>query len=101
MTISPAGTDGMNITYKPYSESGNISFGIDSDSNGYGIVDRYTRVILDDTSDLPKGTLLYLDQNGKVVGAYTPNGLLRIYDKGSSLGGTEGRHFHHRYHCQR
>ena len=91
VTIAPAGTDGMNITYMPYSGSGNISFGIDSDSNGYGIVDRYTRVILTNnhTSGLPQGTLLYLDQNGNVVGAYTPNGLLRIYDKGSSLGGTE------------
>ncbi|MDY6180230.1 MAG: hypothetical protein SPI15_05205 [Candidatus Faecousia sp.] len=91
VTITPAGENGMNVTYMPYSESGDIRFRISSDSDGYGIVDRYTRVILDEghSSGLPQGTLLYLDKDGKVVGAYTPNGLLRIYDKGSSLGGTE------------
>ena len=54
-------------------------------------MDRYTRVILSEnhTSGLPRGTLLYLDKDGKVVGAYTPNGLLRIYDQGSGLGESE------------
>ncbi|MDY3859971.1 MAG: hypothetical protein SO014_04955 [Candidatus Limivicinus sp.] len=102
VTITPAGTDGMNITYMPYSESGNISFDISRDSDGYGIVDRYTRVILTDnhTSGLPQGTLLYLDEDGKVVGAYTPNGLLRIYDKGSSLGATDGSGVSTEIYCE-
>ena len=94
VTIAPDGENGMNVTYMPYSNNtgtGSISFALPvEDGTGYGIVDRYTRVLLaDDTQNgLSKGTLLYLNKNGNVIVYCTPEGLIRVYEQETYLGYT-------------
>ena len=88
VTIAPAGDNGMNVTYMPFS-SGTITFDLPEEKGtGYGVIDQYTRVILTDSDDsgLPKGSILYLDEDGNVITIRTPDGMVRFYEQGSYLG---------------
>lgn len=90
VTIAPAGSNGMNVMYMPFAEtSPMITFDIPEDADtGYGIIDQYTRVVLNanDRSELPVGSILYLDADGNVIAVRTPNGLVRFYEQDSYLG---------------
>ena len=72
-------------------------FEVSRDARGYGILDRYTRIIdsyqkdgkgvalaaaeeLGLTEALPQGTILYLNSDGEIVAYLTPDGTFRQYE---------------------
>ena len=69
-------------------------FAASRDTNGYAIIDRYTRVVdnykVDGTTTVAEklglsvGTILYLDANGNIVAYLTPDGTFRAYEYGET-----------------
>lgn len=59
------------------------AFEASRDTNGYAIIDRYTRIVdqaTEQKAGLPVGTLLFLNGDGRIVAYLRPDGIFRAYE---------------------